>query len=169
MNKRDRIGAENPLFRGGKTVVNGYVVLCSKTWGKDWGRREHCVVMESVLGRSLRRGELVHHRNGDGTDNRPENLELVTRPTHNRKHGRGQLLRCAKCGKERWYSPSELAKMRYDSFGYLCRRCALSHLYTKTCQKCGASFQGGMPARYCGKCSPKARGKRRQRLATLQP
>lgn len=32
--------------------------------------------MERVLGRSLRDGENVHHKNCDRLDNRPENLEL---------------------------------------------------------------------------------------------
>jgi hypothetical protein len=43
------------------------------------GRPEHALVMEAYLGRKLRPGETVHHRNGDRTDNRPQNLELWSR------------------------------------------------------------------------------------------
>ena len=41
---------------------------------------EHILVMERLLGRPMLPEESVHHRNGVEDDNRPENLELWTRP-----------------------------------------------------------------------------------------
>jgi hypothetical protein len=41
---------------------------------------EHIPVAEELLGRFLEAGESVHHRNGVRDDNRPENLELSTKP-----------------------------------------------------------------------------------------
>jgi hypothetical protein len=41
--------------------------------------QEHRCVMSELIGRPLLADEVVHHRNGVKTDNRPENLELWLR------------------------------------------------------------------------------------------
>lgn len=43
---------------------------------------EHRLIVETIIGRPLRPGEKVFHRNGDKGDNRPENLRLQFNPRH---------------------------------------------------------------------------------------
>lgn len=72
-------GSENPSWRGGKSRHKaGYIVINGvKNNGRYLNRKlEHTLVMENFLGRRLKEGELIHHKNGIRDDNRIENLEL---------------------------------------------------------------------------------------------
>ncbi len=55
-------------------------------------RYEHRVVAEREMGFPLLDGETVHHVNGDGLDNRVENLLVMTRSEHSQHHARERSL-----------------------------------------------------------------------------
>ena len=75
----------NNRFRFYKDT-SGY--LRKNKWlnGKNSGIWQHRQVMEQFLCRKLLRSEIVHHKNGIKTDNRIENLEILTRSQHAKEH-----------------------------------------------------------------------------------
>lgn len=76
-------GMNNPQWKGGRRIrTDGYVMI----WTQSGERLEHQVVMEQHIGRALKRGEIVHHRNGDKQDNTIENLELMSQSEHAKLH-----------------------------------------------------------------------------------
>lgn len=95
----------------------GYIYL-----GK---RREHQIVAEQMLGRKLKKGEVVHHINGDKGDNRQENLLVATRQEHNRIHGQLEGLAFLLFQKE---------------VILFCKKCKLYFLKKDFCG-CGSSFK----------------------------
>lgn len=65
---------------------NGYVIEYQNGYNKKGNVKQHRRIMEEHLGRSLKRNEVVHHKNGNRSDNRLENLEVMTAGEHSSLH-----------------------------------------------------------------------------------
>ncbi len=89
-------GPKNARWNGGRIITSqGYVAVRvahehPHAWGPPGSRHkyayEHIIVAVGYLGRPLAEDELVHHRSGDKTDNRWENLEILSRSEHAKCH-----------------------------------------------------------------------------------
>jgi HNH endonuclease len=80
---------------------NGYILVLAPDhpYANSHGHvLEHRLVVEKVLGRHLLPSEHVHHINRDKTDNRPENLQVLSPSEHMRIHKR-EWLETGRCAK----------------------------------------------------------------------
>lgn len=74
--------------KGSTLNANGYRVI----WLPDGaGKLEHVMAIESYLGRSLKRGEVVHHKDHNRSNNDISNLQLMTSGIHSSMHRRQEM------------------------------------------------------------------------------
>jgi len=92
-------GEKHPRWKGGRIISSsGYIgIVVPKGHHlrmKNGYAYEHQIVAEQKLGRRLQKGEIVHHKNGDRTDNCLENIEICSsRFSHKVKHRKTDLER----------------------------------------------------------------------------
>jgi hypothetical protein len=119
---------KHPNWKGGRHVSHGYIVV--KVPGHHLANAsgyayEHRLIAEQILGRPLKSKEVVHHLNGDGTDNRQENLAVYLSNAHHRADHRtngnhrrpgdpNPIIRCD-CGCGLFF-------LKYDQYGRPRRR-----------------------------------------------
>lgn len=78
-------GDKNPVFKGGTKRPDGRIMISQ-------GRNKrpvflHRIVAEKMIGRKLKSNEVVHHKDGNPSNNDPSNLEICdSQGQHNNKH-----------------------------------------------------------------------------------
>jgi hypothetical protein len=84
----DKNGSKNPMFGkfkndlDGRKRKDGYMRICIN------GQRilKHRFLMMEYLGRKLEKWEIVHHIDGDNTNNSLENLQIMSQGQHRQLH-----------------------------------------------------------------------------------
>lgn len=91
--KKFGIQITDDFHKGYRITHNGYKLIMRPEHpeaNRHGYVREHRIVAEEKLGRPLLLREVVHHINGDKLDNRPENIEVMTKEAHVSHHHTGK-------------------------------------------------------------------------------
>lgn len=111
-----RTGKNSPSWKGGRTMKQGYVCVRMPDHpnaAKNGYVKEHILVMSKHIGRSLLKNEMVHHKDGNRTNNDISNLELC-------RHGQPPGQRVDDLVKWAWdiidtYDPSLHRNVNYSN------------------------------------------------------
>ena len=83
-----RFGPQARNWRGGKIKNKGYVLVRNRSHprAKNNYIGEHILIIEKKMGRYLEKGEIVHHKNRNRSDNRIKNLSLFKNQSEHIRH-----------------------------------------------------------------------------------
>ena len=84
-------GEKNGRWNGGRMRTSHGYIAVKVPWNHHLRQAHgyayaHQIVAEKKLGRRLKSNETVHHKNGVRDDNRPSNIEVMTKTEHAREH-----------------------------------------------------------------------------------
>lgn len=84
-------GSNHPSWKGGRYIASdGYVMIHVGGEKQEVGwtnyQKEHKLVAEEMLNRKLEKGEVVHHIDGQKTNNDPNNLWVTSSAKHRQAH-----------------------------------------------------------------------------------
>ncbi len=129
------IGSKNGNWNNGICFERGYKLI--RVYNHPFATkrgyiREHRLIMEQYLKRYLLPNEDVHHINGIKSDNRIENLQLVTHSEHKKIHNSKRVYKrkdysnyfCLICNSNKTYIDNKnYPHWNKYKDGYICNKC----------------------------------------------
>lgn len=88
--RQARLKSAYPSYKGGRTKLSGSGHILEEVYcsccDNYYFQQQHRMIMEDHIGRRLTKNEVVHHINHCKTDNKIENLQLMSMAEHIRLH-----------------------------------------------------------------------------------